>query len=233
VTAVNTVVFRNLPVDHPEQLFSINTKTYQTEFPVQSFPNYRDTRDRSTNVAAGLASYRIDAINFSRGGGNNLLVWGYLVTGNYFDLLGVEPQRGRLLHPSDDVTRNGHPIAVITDAFWKRRFGGDPSAVGSRVKLNGLDYTIVGIAPPRFSGTEVIYTPEIFVPMAMEPQIEPGNNDLDVRGNMNYFVVGRLKPGVKTPQAQAVFDAIANDLARAYPNENAGMTLRLSPAGLF
>jgi hypothetical protein len=68
-TAVNTVVFRSLPVDHPEQLFSVNTKTYKTEFPVQSFPNYRDTRDRSTNVAAGLASYRIDAIHFSRGGG--------------------------------------------------------------------------------------------------------------------------------------------------------------------
>ena len=232
-TAVNTVVFRSLPVDHPDQLFSVNTKTYKTEFPVQSFPNYRDTRDRSTNVVAGLASYRIDPINFSRGGGDNSLAWGYLVTGNYFDLLGVAPQRGRLLHSSDDITRNGHPIAVITDAFWKRRFGGDPSAVGSRVKLNGLDYTIVGIAPPQFSGTEVIYTPEIFVPMAMEPQIEPGNNDLDVRDNLNYFVVGRLKHGVTMPQAEAVFDSIANDLAREYPNENAGMKLRLSPAGLF
>ena len=232
-TAVNTVVFRSLPVDHPDQLFSVNTKTYKTEFPVQSFPNYRDTRDRSTNVVAGLASYRIDPINFSRGGGDNSLAWGYLVTGNYFDLLGVAPLRGRLLHSSDDITRNGHPIAVITDAFWKRRFGGDPSAVGSRVKLNGLDYTIVGIAPPQFSGTEVIYTPEIFVPMAMEPQIEPGNNDLDVRDNLNYFVVGRLKQGVTMPQVEAVFDSIANDLAREYPNENAGMKLRLSPAGLF
>jgi len=232
-TAVNTVVFRSLPVDHPDQLFSVNTKTYKTEFPVQSFPNYRDTRDRSTNVVAGLASYRIDPINFSRGGGDNSLAWGYLVTGNYFDLLGVAPQRGRLLHSSDDITRNGHPIAVITDAFWKRRFGGDPSAVGSRVKLNGLDYTIVGIAPPQFSGTEVIYTPEIFVPMAMEPQIEPGNNDLDVRDNLNYFVVGRLKQGVTMPQVEAVFDSIADDLAREHPNENAGMKLRLSPAGLF
>jgi len=232
-TAVNTVVFRSLPVDHPDQLFSVNTKTYKAEFPVQSFPNYRDTRDRSTNVVAGLASYRIDPINFSRGGGDNSLAWGYLVTGNYFDLLGVAPQRGRLLHSSDDITRNGHPIAVITDAFWKRRFGGDPSAVGSRVKLNGLDYTIVGIAPPQFSGTEVIYTPEIFVPMAMEPQIEPGNNDLDVRDNLNYFVVGRLKQGVTMPQVEAVFDSIADDLAREHPNENAGMKLRLSPAGLF
>jgi len=232
-TAVNTVVFRSLPVDHPDQLFSVNTKTYKTELPVQSFPNYRDTRDRSTNVVAGLASYRIDPINFSRGGGDNSLAWGYLVTGNYFDLLGVAPQRGRLLHSSDDITRNGHPIAVITDAFWKRRFGGDPSAVGSRVKLNGLDYTIVGIAPPQFSGTEVIYTPEIFVPMAMEPQIEPGNNDLDVRDNLNYFVVGRLKQGVTMPQVEAVFDSIADDLAREHPNENAGMKLRLSPGGLF
>ena len=76
----------------------------------------------------------------------------------------------------------------------------------------------------------MVYTPDIFVPMAMEPQIEPGNNDLDVRDNDNYFVVGRLKSGVTMPRAQAAFDSIANDLARDYPNQDAGMKLRLSPA---
>ena len=88
-TAVNTVVFRTLPVDHPEQLFSVNTQTFKTEFPVQSFPNYRDTRDRSGNVVSGLAAYRIDSINFSRASGDNSRAWGYLVTGNYFDMLGI------------------------------------------------------------------------------------------------------------------------------------------------
>src|SRR3974390_2352231 len=83
-TAVNAVVFRTLPVHHPEELFAVNTQTFQTEFPVQSFPNYRDTRDRSANVLAGLAAYRLVPMNISRGGENSR-VWGYLVTGNYFD----------------------------------------------------------------------------------------------------------------------------------------------------
>src|SRR5262249_35854860 len=148
----------------------------KAELPVQSFPNYRDTRDRSTNVA-GLAAYRVDPINFSRGREDNSRIWGYLVTGNYFDMLGVRPARGRLLHEDDDVTRGGHPIAVVTHSFWLGRLGGDPNAIGSRIKLNSMDYTIVGVTPPEFTGTELIYTPEIFVPMAMEPQIEPGNND--------------------------------------------------------
>src|SRR5581483_5221496 len=147
--------------------------------------------------------------------------------------LGITAQRGRLLHPEDDVTRGGHPIAVITDAFWKRRFGADANAIGAHVKLNGMDYTIVGVTPAGFIGTEVIFTPEIFVPMAMEPQIEPAQNDLDVRGNFNYFVVGRLKPGVAMAQAGAVFDSVAADLAREYPNDDAGLKLQVSPAGLF
>jgi hypothetical protein len=88
-TAVNAVVFRALPVVHPEELFSLNTQTFRTEIPTQSFPNYRDTRDRSTNVLDSLAAYRIDPINFSRGGGDNSRTWGYLVTGNYFDMLGT------------------------------------------------------------------------------------------------------------------------------------------------
>lgn len=232
-TAVNAVVFRSLPVDHPEQLFSVNTQIYKTEFPVQSFPNYRDTRDRSTNVLAGLAAYRIDGIHFSRGAGNNSRVWGYLVTGNYFDILGVGPALGRVLHREDDITRGGHPVAVISYSFWQRRFAGDPGAVGTHVKLNGLDYTIAGVTPQPFIGTELIYTPDLFIPMAMGPQIEPGNADLDVRGNENYFVVGRLKPGVTMAQAESVLSGIANELAREYPDDNAGMRIKLSQVGLF
>ncbi len=232
-TAVNAVVFRAIPVSHPEELFSINTRTAKTEFPVQSFPNYVDMRDRSANMIAGLAAFRIDPMNFSRGGGDNSRAWGYLVTGNYFDMLGIGALRGRVFHREDDVHRSGHPIAVISYAFWQRRFGGDSNAIGARVKLNGMDYTIVGVTPPDFTGTELIYTPEIFVPMAMEPQIEPGNNDLDVRGNQNYFVVGRMKPGATMAQAEAVLNGIADQLAHEYPDDNAGMKVNLSPVGLF
>jgi predicted permease len=231
-TAVNAVVLRTVPVPHPEQLFTINTVLLKTEFPVQSYPNYLDTRDRAANVAS-LAAYRIDEMNFSRAPGDNSRAWGYLVTGNYFDMLGVVPARGRLLHHDDDVTRGGHPVAVITYSFWQGRFNGDPSAIGGKIKLNGMDYTVVGVTPAEFNGTELIYTPDIFVPMAMEPQIEPLNNDLDVREDENYFNVGRLKPGVTMAQAGAVLSSIADQLAHEYPNANGGMKIRLSPAGLF
>ena len=232
-TAVNAVVFQTLPVEHPEELFTVNSLAFKTEFPVLSFPNYRDARDRSRNFLAGLAAYRVDPIHFSRGSGDNSRCWGYLVTGNYFDMLGVKAARGRVLHPEDDVNRGAHPVAVISYAFWQKRFNSDAQAVGSHVKLNGLDYTVVGVAPEPFKGTEVVYTPDIWVPMAMEPQIEPGQKDLDERKNFNYFVTGRLGRGVTMPQAEAALNAIANQLAREYPDANQGLRIRLSPPGLF
>ena len=232
-TAVNAVVFQTLPVDHPEELFAVNSLTFKTELPVLSFPNYRDARDRTRDALAGLAAYRVDPINFSRAAGDNSRCWGYLVTGNYFDMLGVKAARGRALHPEDDVNRGGHPVAVISHAFWQRRFNGDAQAIGSHVKLNGMDYTIIGVAPERFIGTELVYTPDIWVPMSMEPQIEPLQNDLDERKDFNYFVVGRLKHGVTMPQAESAMNAIANQLAIEYPDANQGMRIRLSPPGLF
>lgn len=232
-TAVNAVVFRSLPVERPEELFAVNALTFKSELPVLSFPNYRDVRDRSTAVLAGLAAYRVDPINFSRAAADNSRCWGYLVTGNYFDMLGVKAARGRVLRPEDDVNRGGHPVAVLSHAFWQRRFGGDPGAVGSRIKLNGLDYTVIGIAPEPFIGTELVYTPDIWVPMAMEPQIEPGNNDLDERRDFNYFVTGRLKHGVTMPQAEAALNSVAGQLANEYPEANQGLKIRLSPPGLF
>ena len=116
--------------------------------------------------------YRIVPMNMSRGGGENARLWGYEVSGNYFDMLGVKPIRGRVLHPEDDVKRGGHPLAVISYSCWQGRFGGDPDIAGKKVKIGGLEYTIVGVTPPAFIGTELIYTPEIFVPMAMAEQIE-------------------------------------------------------------
>src|SRR5260370_1350616 len=148
-------------------------------------------------------------------------------------MLGVKPLLGRVLHPDDDRTRRGHPVTVITHAFWQRRCAGDPGVVGRTVKLNGMSYTVVGVTRPGFSGTEFLFTPDLFVSMAMEPQIEPGNADLDERRNFNYFVLGRLKPGVTTARAESAFDSIAGQLAREYPKANEGLRIVLSPPGLF
>ncbi len=231
-TAVNTLIFRPLPVERPDELVFLNMRGMNTELPVQSYPNYLDLRDRN-QVLTGLAGYRLAPVSFSRGDSNNARIWVYEVTGNYFDLLGVGPSRGRVLHGEDDRVRRGHPVAVISYACWQRRFAGDPGVVGQNIQLNGMNYSIVGVAPPGFSGTEVVFTPDLWVPIAMEPQIEPGNDWLDQRGDQNLFVAGRMKPGVTLPQAEAALNAIGAELGREYPKENAGMKIVLSPPGLF
>ena len=232
-TAVNTLIFRPLPVERPQDLVTLNARlALNSEFPNTSYPDYLDYRDRN-NVLSGLAGLRFAPVNFSQGNSNNARIWIYEVTGNYFDLLGVSAERGRVLRREDDLTRGGHPVAVITDDCWQRRFARDPDIIGRTIKLNGMDYSIIGVAPQGFRGTEIVFTPEVFVPLAMQPQIEPGNNWLDSRDARDLMVIGRLRPGVTMPQAEAALNALADELGRQYPNSDAGIKIILTPAGLF
>ena len=222
---VNAVVFRSFGVQNQSQLVFFNHHTAKGEGPMISYPDYKDYRDRNT-VLSDLAMFNFEAMNISRSGAQNIRLWGFSVSGNYFDMLGVQPLRGRVLHPSDDVQRGGHPVAVITYACWRARFGGDPNVLGKRVKLNGLDYTIVGVTPPAFAGTEVLFTPEFFIPLAMS------GNWLDDRGSLQGFTIGRLKPGITMQGAQAPIDSIARGLAREYPKVDGGVSMVLSPPGM-
>jgi predicted permease len=227
---VNAVVFRPFGVDRQSELVSFNIRTSKAEFPTLSYPDYKDYRDRNT-VLRGLAMYRPVPLNISRSEGRNVRLWGYEVSGNYFDMLGVRPILGRTLHPEDDVRRGGHPLAVITYSCWQARFGGAPDIAGRNVKIGGLDFTVVGVTPRAFVGTELIYTPEIFVPLAMADQIEQ-SKWLDERGNDNALVVGRLKPGVSLKSAEAAINIIAAELGRKYPSDDAGVSIVLSSPGM-
>jgi predicted permease len=227
---VNAVVFRPFGVERQNELVFFNMHTAKAEYPSTSYPNYKDFRERNT-VLADLAMYRIAPLNLSRGAGENTRMWGYLITGNYFDMLGVKPLVGRLLRPEDDINRGGHPVAVISYSCWQRRFAGDPGIAGKKVKVNWLDYTVLGVTPAAFVGTELIYTPEIWVPLAMSKQVE-GYDWLDGRGNGNGFVAGRLKQGVSMKTAQAAINIIATQLGREYPNDDAGVSIVLSPPGM-
>jgi len=227
---VNAVVFRPFGVERQNELVSFNQRTSKAQFPTISYPNYQDYRDRNT-VLSGLAMYRFIAVSLSRGGAGNVRLWGYEVSGNYFDMLGVQAIRGRVLHPEDDVKRGGHPLAVITYSCWQSRFGGDPDIAGKKVKIGGLEYTIVGVTPKAFIGTELIYTPEIFVPVAMAEQIEQ-SKWLDDRDDSNGLVIGRLKPGISLKSAGAAINSIATELAHEHPKEDAGVSIVLSPPGM-
>ena len=224
-SALNQFLLRPLPVERPKELVFLNNRGGITH----SYPTYLTFRDHNRTLD-GLLAYRIQPVGFSQGGKNSY-IWGYEATGNYFDLLGIHAAVGRMLTPDDDRRSSPNPVIVISYAAWKSRFAGDPAIVGKTAKLNGLDYTIVGVAPRGFFGTELLLTPEFWVPMSMEPQIEPGNNWLDNSGTQNIWVVGRLKPGVTWQQAEADLNVIAAELARQH-RSNFGMHISLSPPGL-
>lgn len=228
---VNMVLFRPLPVTNPEQVVSVAALTGDGDMFAHSYPNYKDFRDRN-DVLSGLLAYRFSPMSLSRNG-NNEKVWGYLVSGNYFDVLGVKPAVGRTFSPEEDNTRLSHPVAVISHSLWQTRFGGNAAVVDSDVLINGKQFKVIGVAPAGFKGTEVIYTPEVFVPFAMQKWIEPEADYLDRRGTQNIFCVGRLKPGVSGKQAETALNMIAAQLSKEYPNENEGFKIQVTPPGFI
>ncbi len=228
---VNLVLFRPLPVANPEQVVAVSAVGKDSAMAAHSYPNYVDLRDRS-DLLSGLLAYRFVAMSLSRNG-NNEKLWGYLVSGNYFDVLGVKPVRGRGFLPEEDKTRLSHPVAVISYSLWQTRFGGDPNVVDSDVLINGKKFKVIGVAPAGFKGTEVIYTPEVFVPFAMQKWIEPESDYLDNRGNQNIFAAGRLKTGVTSKQAEASLNLIAAQLAKDFPNDNEGLRYEITSPGFI
>jgi predicted permease len=230
---VNTILLRPLPVARPEQLVQVYGTLHQgADYTIQSYPNYKEYRDRSTDVFDGMVAYRFAPISLSHNGASER-VWGYVVSGNYFDVLGVRPVVGRGFTPEEDKTPGANPVAVMSYGCWQSRFAGDPAIAGKTVSLNGRSFTIVGVAPKGFNGTEVAYAPELFVPMMMAHEIEPGSDWLETRDSDNIFVVGRLKDGVSQAQAEAKLQSVTNELAREYPRDNEGRGVRLMTPGLF
>jgi macrolide transport system ATP-binding/permease protein len=229
---VDTVVFRPLPVRHATELQELyGTVQNGTVYTLQSYLNYKDYRDRN-QVFSGLIAYRIVVASLSHNG-NNERVWGTVVSGNYFDVLGVPPVLGRGFLPEEDQTPNSHPVVVLSYGCWQKRFASDPAIIGRTVSLNNVVFTVVGVAPKGFIGTEVAYAPEMWAPLMMGPVIEPGSKWLEQRDSNNLFVVGRLKPGVTKAQAEASLKALTLELAKEHPKDNVGRGLELIPPGLF
>jgi predicted permease len=225
-SVVDALVLRPLPVDRPGELAFVETHTGSTV----SFPAYRDLRDRNDTLA-GAIGYRMAPMNLEQRGAV-ARVWGYLATGNYFDVLGVTPAAGRFFHQNEDQPPAPSPLAVLSYDCWIRRFAGDPGAVGSTIHINGLPYTVIGVAPRGFVGTEIFYRPDVWVPMTMEPQVEARVSWLDNRRTMNTWMIVRLRPGVTRAQAESNLNAIAASLAREYPQSDDGLAFRLARPGL-
>ncbi len=212
-TFVDNILLRSLPVSDPQQLVVLNWG----EMLNLSYPNYVDFRDRNT-VFSSLAAYCFNAANMSIQARENFRVWGFEASGNYFETLGIQPLLGRFFGPAEDDKPGANPVVVISYRYWMSRFAADPGVVGRVIKINGYPFSIIGVAPRSFSGTELIVSGDYWVPLSMESQIEPGNNWLRSRGSQQVWTMGRLKPGIPTAQAEANLDQIARQLARTYPN---------------
>ena len=228
---INTVILRPLPVADAKSIVSVAVLGKNDSILAFSHANYVDFRDRN-EVLSGLIVHRFAPMSLSREG-NNERIWGYLVSGNYFDVLGVEAVRGRTFLPEEDRTRNSHPVAVVSYGCWQRRFGADPSLIGKDIILNGHTFNVIGIAPEGFKGTELIYTPDVWVPLMMVDWIEPGSDWINGRDSQNLFATGRLKPGINVEQAEASLNVLATQLGKEYPDTNEGQTINLIPPGLI
>ena len=216
---LDQALLRRLPVQEPDQLVRLrysgsntgHVSTYggddQDYF---SYPMYRDFRDRNSVFAGVLAT---DATQVGVQWRNQPAVVGAeLVSGNYFEVLGVEPAIGRLFVPSDDLTQNANPIVALSFGYWKRQFGSDPQIVGQSILINGHPFQILGVSAPGFHSVVTGQTPDVFTPMMMKPQVTPGWNDLDDRRGAWLNVIARLKPGITLSQAEAGINPLWSSL---------------------
>ena len=228
---VNAVLLSSLPVERPDQIVSVAARGKDDAMSAFSFPNYRDYRDRN-DALSGLLVYRFVPLSLSRSGANER-IWGFEVSGNYFEVLGVNAIKGRTFTQEEDKTPLANPVAVLSFESWQKRFGGDPDLVGKDVLINNHQFRVIGIAPAGFKGTELVYTPEVWLPSSMMQWIEPGSNWLEDRNTRNFFANGRLKPGISARQAEASLNLLAQQLGKEYPDTSEGQSIKVVPAGFI
>ncbi len=231
---VNAVLLQPLAgVSDAANLYQMRHKAWASgRLLTTSYPAFEDFSRRNSTFS-GMAA--IDAYSHAE------LRWrdqapvsisGDEVTGNYFDLLGVAPEIGRLFHPGDEHGPDSAPYLVLSDALWRNAFHADPGVVGTTVEMGKQPFTVVGVAAARFHGTERFSWPDYWMPMANEGQVE-GSDYLRSRSAVAVTVIGRLKPGVTQQQATENLNAIAAQLAKEYPQTDEGIALRLIHPGLL
>lgn len=228
---VNTVLLRPLPIAQPEQVVTLNFGVPgQGVFPLIGYPEYTDYRDRN-QVLAGLAAVGGASVGLSNNGINERIMGSY-VTGNYFSLLAVGAALGRVITPEDDHMLGAHPVVMLSYQCWEQRFGADPQIVGRELLISGRKYTVIGVTPKGFNGTELASRPEFWFPMMMKPGLEIGRGPVKGR-TAPVSTIGRLKEGVSWAQAESDLNLIAAQIAREYPQADKGQIVVLSQPGLF
>ncbi|HEU0177408.1 MAG TPA: ABC transporter permease [Blastocatellia bacterium] len=218
---ISEFFFKPLPVKDPDQLVLVLQKSAVWKMPHgHSWLDFRDYRER-LEVFSDMLAVAMNPVHLSVAGHQPEREWIEAVSGNYFSMLGVEPKLGRLFRREEGEKPGADPIVVLSHDYWRRKFGGDPSAIGKTININSHPFTIVGVTPETFGSAQWSFAPRAFVPASMLGQVSPnGETWLKARGAIIFKVMARLKPGVTMAQAGAAVDIVAKQLAREYPNEH-------------
>ena len=224
---LNAMVLRPLDVPQPIGLYNVVHKSPGNDS--QSYPDYVDFKTKNLTFS-DMAAYRIEQAGLSTRD-TAYKCWYYRVSGNYFDMLGVQPAQGRLFHASDEHGPHSAPYIVLSYNFWRRYFGADARIVGTTIDVNKHPFTVIGVAPSAFHGSELFLWPDFWMPIVDNPDDE-GTDFLSWRGSHNLWILGKLRPGVTPEQATDNLSAIAHQLAKQYPEDD-GLDARLVKPGLL
>ena len=229
---VKGVFWQQPNVPEPDRLGRLYGTEGGSQFDTFSYPNYADVRDRN-QVFENLAAHRAVTVAVGGDGDEAESVRVELVAGNYFSVFGVGTALGRVLQPDDDVVPGAHPVVVIGDSFWRRKFGSDPEAVGSTLRINSTLFTVVGVMPAHFKGSYQLFSTEVWAPIMMHNQVRPTGISHERRGWGWLSGTGRLKPGVTIEQAQAEMNRVAQLLEKDFPRFNKGVGYRIVPVSVL
>ena len=211
-TVVNAVLLRSLPLQAPDELVDIYFSESEFSYGLFSYPDFRDLRESSEDVFTGVAATRPVLVQLDVDGGIEM-VFGEVITGNYFPMLGVPAQMGRTFGPDDDVAPGAHPVVLLGHGYWQRTFAGDQEVVGRELRVSGRLYTVVGVMPENYPGSIRGLVPDIYLPFMMINELpSDGGDEFEARGNHGTWVKGRLNPGVTVEQAHTALGALASRL---------------------
>ena len=227
---VNAFLMRDLHVREPDRLVEIYTSDENGfRYSVSSVADYHSLRAATTDVFEGIAAYQL-FIAQNNLGETSRLVMGELVSGNYFELLGLRPALGRGFRAEEDATEGTHAVVVLSHGYWRQQFAGDPNAIGRTVVLNRRPYTVIGVAPPEFKGAYPGIESQLYVPMMMSNVLMPGSLDrINNRGTRSLFMRGRLREGASADRAATAVATVSQRLAQEFPATNDQRLMHVLP----
>jgi macrolide transport system ATP-binding/permease protein len=220
---LDPVVFKPYPVPHPSAVVTLVSTTHDSNYDNFSYREYLDIRDKTKSYTGVIANAEMEAVGFSAEPGATPHVRGGMrVSGNYFQVLGVEPTVGRGFREQEDLVPDRDAVVVLGPDFWKHEFGSDPSVLGRKVRLNGKEFTVIGVVPETFAGLDIWGHPDFYVPLAMARvfSTRAEKNFFEDRADRELNVRARLKAGATVQQAQNELTVLAKGFEQEYPKVN-------------